>query len=64
VIALVIVSLAVSSVGGVLIHLFAGTPERGNFAFFLVLLLGAILSMFYVTYFTTLIARIYAQLAG
>jgi hypothetical protein len=63
-IAMLVVTLAVGAVLGILVVLVAGTPEPGSLSAFLVLLLGAVVNAVIVTYFTVMIARIYAQLAG
>jgi len=59
-----VAGLALGAVGGILIHLLAGKPEPGSIGFLLVLLLGALLNTVFLVYFTVMVARIYAQLAG
>jgi hypothetical protein len=59
-----VAGLALVSVGGILIHLLAGKPEPGSISLVLVPLLGALLNTVFLVYFTVLLARIYAQLAG
>lgn len=56
--------LAVSAVLGIVIVLAAGQPEPGSASNFLVLLLMAVLNAILAAFFTTLVARIYAQLSG
>lgn len=57
-----VVSLALLSVAGLLILFVAGRPEPGSFSSFLTLLLNGILSAIFAMLFTTMLARIYAQL--
>jgi len=64
VVAFVVLAFAVSAVTGILMTLAAGRPEPGNLSFVVILLVGALLNGVFVLYFATLIARIYAQLAG
>ena len=64
VIVALIIGLAVTAVGGLLILLVAGRPEPGNLSFFLTLILSALLQTFLILYFIPLVARVYAQLAG
>lgn len=64
VIAMLVVTLAFGAILGILILLVAGSPEPGSLSSFLVLLLGAVVNAIIMTYFTVMIARIYAQLAG
>ncbi len=59
-----VLSFAVSAVGGILIVLVAGAPEPGSLGAVLILLLAALLNTILSVYFTTIIARIYAQLSG
>ena len=58
-----VVTLAITAVGGILIFAIAGTPQPGSVASFLMLLLSAVLNTVVTVYFTSLIARIYAQLS-
>ncbi len=64
VIAFLVISLAVTSIGGLLIALIAGRPTPGSLSMALVMLLGAVVNTLFMVYFTAMIARIYAQLAG
>jgi hypothetical protein len=59
-----VLSLAISGVLGSLIILLLGQPDRGTVSGSLILLLGAIVNCVVVVFFTVLLARIYAQLAG
>jgi hypothetical protein len=59
-----VAGFALVSVGGILIALVAGKPEPGSTGALIMLLLGALLNTVFVVYFTILVARIYAQLAG
>ena len=59
-----VITFALVTVGGILIHLLTGSPEPGSVGFFLVLLLGALLQTVFAVYFAVMLARIYAQLAG
>ena len=59
-----VILFALVTVGGLLIFFVAGRPEPGSIGFLLVLLLGALLNTVFLVYFTILVARIYAQLAG
>ncbi|HEV2079470.1 MAG TPA: hypothetical protein VGR19_06185 [Allosphingosinicella sp.] len=59
-----VAGLALVTVGGILIHLLAGKPEPGSIGLLLVLLLSALLNTVFLVFFTVLVARIYAQLAG
>ena len=59
-----VVTLAVSSITGIVIVLAAGTPQPGGLPYLLILLVNAILNSIFVVYFTTMAARIYAQLSG
>lgn len=59
-----VAALALALVGGILMFLIAGKPEPGSIGFLVTLLLGALLNTIFLVYFTVLVARIYAQLAG
>jgi hypothetical protein len=59
-----VVLLAVSAVAGILIILVAGPPDPGSIARLLLLAVATLLNMVMTVYLATLIARIYAQLAG
>lgn len=60
---LLVVTLAVTTVGGIIIYFIAGKPEPGGVAFVLTLLLGGVVSMIFAVLFATIFARIYVQLA-
>ena len=62
--AVLVLSIAVTSVAGSLIVLVAGQPEPGNLSSVLILLLTGILNAVLSIYFTVLVARIYNQLAA
>lgn len=62
-IAFLVISLAVTAVGGLLIALIAGAPTPGSLSMGLVVLLGAVVNTAFMVYFTAMLARIYAQLA-
>lgn len=64
VIVAIVLVLAVQGVFGTLVILLAGQPEPGGTAAFLILLLSALVQAVITLFFTTLVARIYAQLAG
>ena len=64
VLAFVIVSLAALAVFGIVIVLLAGRPEPGSLSSFLTLLLNGALSALFATMLSTMLARIYVQLAG
>lgn len=56
--------MAAGLVGGIAIRLVAGQPQPGMFAFFLVVLVSALLQAMIGGLFTAFLARLYAQLAG
>ncbi len=60
----IVVTLAITAIGGLLIYAVVGTPDPGSLASFFLLLLGAVVNTVITVYFTSLIARVYAQLAG
>lgn len=64
IIAFVVLAAAVSMVIGILVALLLGPPDPGSLAFFVLLLVGALLNTAFVLYFASTLARIYAQLAG
>jgi glycerophosphoryl diester phosphodiesterase family protein len=55
---------AIEAVAGILFALAAGPLRPGSLSQFLVILVMAIVNMVVTAYLTTLLARIYAQLAG
>ena len=60
---LVVVSV-ITFIVGIVITLVAGAPEPGSVSNVLMLVLGGLLNAAFIVFFTTMIARIYAQLAG
>lgn len=60
----IVVALAVSAVAGILIVLLAGPPEPGSISRLLILAVATLLNMVMTVYLATLLARVYAQLAG
>ncbi|MDP8994420.1 MAG: glycerophosphoryl diester phosphodiesterase membrane domain-containing protein [Pseudomonadota bacterium] len=62
-IAVLVVMLAVGLVAGSLIVLLAGQPQPGSLSAFLMLLVSAALNTVITVYVTSMVARIYAQLA-
>ena len=60
----IIISMVVGIIAGIVVVLVAGQPAPGNFAAFLVMLVGALLNMVVTVYLTVLVSRIYAQLTG
>jgi hypothetical protein len=60
----VIIMIVVGMVFGVLIALVAGRPEPGNFASVLLLILTGVVNAGVIAVLTSLIARVYVQLAG
>ncbi|MFN3389846.1 MAG: hypothetical protein ACK40O_13065 [Allosphingosinicella sp.] len=63
-IAAVVVMMVITMVIGIVIGLVAGAPEPGSLSGLLLLIVGGVLNAAFVVFFTTMIARIYAQLAG
>lgn len=59
-----VLTVAVSAVGGVLILLLAGAPQPGSASSVLLLLLNAALQTVITVYLMSMVARIYAGLAG
>jgi hypothetical protein len=59
-----IVIVAISLVFGILVTLLAGRPEPGTVSALLLQLVGAFADATFVMLFATMVARIYAQLAG
>ena len=59
-----VISSVVGAIGGIAIVFLAGPPDPGSLAAFLVILVGVAVNMVLSLYFTALVARIYAQLAG
>jgi hypothetical protein len=64
VIAAAILIIALTSVVGVVIALVAGAPTPGTLGGLLILLLGGVCNAIFVLFFTTMLSRIYVQLAG
>ena len=64
IIAYLVVSMAVGFVLGVLVVLVAGRPDPGTIAFFIILLLNAVVQALVSMFFGATLARIYAQLTG
>jgi hypothetical protein len=64
VIVLVVVSIAVSSVVGIILSLALGRPQPGSLSMLLMLLVSGVVNAAFTVVFTTMVARIYAQLAG
>jgi hypothetical protein len=64
VIVLLVVTIAVSAVFGILIALVLGRPQPGSLAALLMLLVTGVVNAAFTVVFTTMVARIYAQLAG
>ena len=61
----IVVTVAISSVLGIFLSLAAGgRPQPGSLSSFIVLLIGAIINGVVAIYFTSMVARIYAQLSG
>jgi hypothetical protein len=63
-VAALVILLVVSIVFGLLVTLVAGPPQPGTIAGLLILLAAGLLNAVYVVVMTTLVARIYVQLAG
>lgn len=61
---LVVLGIAVTAIGGLLVVLIAGAPEPGNVSYVLLILLGAIVNSILSLVFTVMIARIYVQLSA
>lgn len=64
VIAAVVVMFAATAVLGIIVALLAGRPEPGSVSGLLMLLIGGVFNAIFIVYFTTMISRIYLQLAG
>ncbi|HEX8535533.1 MAG TPA: hypothetical protein VF662_15335 [Allosphingosinicella sp.] len=64
VIAAFIMMFAATAVLGIIVALVAGRPEPDNVAGLLMLLIGGVFNAVFIVYFTTIISRIYLQLAG
>lgn len=64
VLVMLVISIAVSAIGGILIFLIAGPPAPGSLAFYLMLIVSALVQTVLSTVFAVLVARVYAQLAG
>ena len=62
--AAIIVSVAISAVLGILLFLAAGPPEPGSVSMIVMMIVSALIQSVLSAIFLTLIARIYAQLAG
>ena len=63
-VAALVVMMVVTLILGLIITLVAGPPDPGSVAALLLLLIGGIMNAVFVVFFTTMTARIYAQLAG
>jgi hypothetical protein len=63
-IVLMVVAAAVGAVGGILVAIVAGKPEPGSIAALLMLLIAGLVNAAWAAVFTSMIARIYVQLAG
>jgi hypothetical protein len=63
-IAALVATMAVSAVVGIIIALAVGLPSPGSTAAFILLLVTAALQAVVTCFFATMVARIYAQLAG
>jgi hypothetical protein len=61
---ILVLRLAIGAVAGILFALIAGQIEPGSTSHWLVIVVMALVNMVVAAYFTSLIARIYAQLAG
>lgn len=59
-----VLRLAIAAVAGILFALVAGPIEAGSTSQWLVIVVMALVNMVVAAYFTSLVARIYAQLAG
>lgn len=59
-----VISVAVSAIGGIFVFFVAGLPEPGSLAFYLMLILSALVQAVLSTLFAVMVARVYAQLAG
>jgi len=59
-----VLRLAIAAVAGILFALVAGRVEPGSTSQWLVIVVMALVNMVVAAYFTSLVARIYAQLAG
>jgi len=64
VVVVIVVSLVVSSLFGILVAAIAGRPEPGSVAALLLMLIGGVVNAAVGIVFTTMVARIYVQLAG
>jgi hypothetical protein len=64
VIAAIVVMLVVTMIFGLLIFAVAGAPQPGSLAVLLMALVSGILNAVFLVVFTTMVARIYVQLAG
>lgn len=64
VLVMLVISIAVSAIGGILIFLVAGPPEPASLAFYLMLIVSALVQAVLSTVFAVMVARVYAQLAG
>lgn len=60
----IVINLAVQAVAGLGIIAALGPPRPGNLSLLILLLIGAVVDTIVTVYLTTMIARIYAQLAG
>lgn len=60
----IVVNLAVAAVGGILAVAIGGEIRPGSISSFIVLLIGAVLQTVVTVYLSTILARIYVQLAG
>lgn len=59
-----VVTMAISSVVGIVVILLLGQPQPGNLPAVVLLLIGGLLNTVFIAFFTTMMARIYVQLSG
>jgi hypothetical protein len=64
IVVLLVVMVAISSVAGILVALVLGRPQPGSLAALIMLLVSGVVNAAFTVVFTTMVARIYAQLAG
>jgi Membrane domain of glycerophosphoryl diester phosphodiesterase len=64
VVALLIVTVAISAVTGILVTLVLGRPQPGSLSALVMLLVGGVVNAAFTVVLTTMVARIYVQLAG
>lgn len=59
-----VISIAVSAIGGIVILLIAGQPDPGSLAFYLMLIVSTLVQAVLSTVLAVMVARVYAQLSG